>query len=1283
MAQAAPYQFVATVTDNGCPPKIANQIFSIKVNPSPLPPAPAVSITQSPPGAICNGTVVTFTAIPTFGGTSPVYQWQVNGVNVGVNSNTYTSSTLINGDVITVSMTSNSTCVSSFGAVSPPVVMVVNPFASPQVSISSVPPNPICAGTNVTFTALPVNPGPSPVYQWTVNGINAGANSPVFSSSTLTMASQVSVSLTSDPACPSAISNVINMVVNPVLTPSVLITSDNIGAICPGQLVTFTAFPTNGGAPPVYQWQVNGVNVGINSNTFTSSTLNNGDNVSVILTSGESCITTPTANSNVINIVVTAPTAPSVSIASNPSGPICAGDNVIFSATPSFGGSAPTYQWYINGVFTGFTGSIFATANLVNNNQVSVIMTSSLSCVTTATANSNVIVVTVNPIINLNASITANPAGPVCPGTPITFTANVVNGGSSPSFQWQLNGANTGVNSATFSGSAFADQDVVRVIVTSNQVCVSPVNFISNQLVISILPTVIPSVSITPVPAGPVCAGTNITFTATPLSGGASPTYQWTVNGVISGGSGATFSTSSLNDGDVVQATLFSNASCPVPASVGSNQVVASIIPLVTPSAAISVAPLFPVCEGTQVTFTAITAYGGASPTFQWRVNGVAGGTNSNVFTTSTLNDGDTVLVRMISNQNCAVPTTVFSNFIVADILPYLSPVVSIGALPGLTVCAGDSIYFTANGVNGGVSPFYQWYLNGLPSGSNSNNYSGTFSNGDSIHVILTSSYLCLNQPSDTSNVMAAVVNPNLTPSVGITVNPVGAVCPGDLLTFTAAPVNGGLVPVYEWFVNGLQVPGNAAVYSSATLQNGDLVRARLISSETCLTSPSAGSNNIMVVISPNITPGITISVNPAFPICDGDTVTFSTSYTGAGASPMFDWRVNGISVGVSSQQFTTNQLSNNDMVDVVLQSSAFCALPATDTSNIIVAVVDPLLTPVAFITATPPGTFCDGAEITYSASGIFGGTLPGYQWMLNGIFIGSNNDTLISSTFMDGDTLQLIYTSNERCLAVNPVLSNQIIIDRLPPLQPVIIAPDEVCFGTEVTMSVTGTGGTGGPYYYSWDNGLGDVTSITFIPGQTTTFTVTMDDSCSTKRSVSKTIQVNPLPEPGFVVMPPSSTILSPWFEFTNTSTNANSWVWWFGDGNTSNLQHPDHYYEGHGYYTVQLTATSDDGCVDSTSQRILIEDVVTFYIPNAFTPNGDGVNDVFGITGNSVSGYSLNIYGRWGQPVFKSDGPFKGWNGNDQNGNPAPDGVYVYSLKVFNDPEAKTHTGTVTLVR
>ena len=1284
MARSTPYQFVASALDNGCPPKITNQIYSIKVNPGPANPIPSISIQPNPSGPICIGTLVTFTALPTFGGTNPQFQWQLNGVNVGTNSQTWSSSTLNNGDIITVSMVSNSVCVNVFNAVSPPLVMVVNPFAAPSVSISAAPPGSICAGDNVTFTAIPVNPGAAPLYQWTVNGANVGTNSPTYSSSTLTMGSQVGVSLTANGGCPAANSNVINMTVDPLLTPSVSITSDNIGAICPGEQVIFRAYPTYGGTAPSFQWQINGVNVGTNSNIFTTTTLANGDNVKVILTSNENCLTVATATSNVIVINVTAPTVPSVTITANPAGPVCDDDNIIFTATPVNGGATPSYLWKVNGVNTGTGGLTFSSASLNNGDQVSVVMTSSLTCLSTAVDTSNIITVSIIPVFPATVSISISPGVQFCAGTSVTFTAGAGNGGTNPVYQWQVNGVNTGTNSPTFTTTTLNDGDKVRVLLASNGTCVSPLNATSSVITVDVLPTVVPTVSIAAVPNTPICDGTIVNFTATPAFQGPFPTYEWMVNGVVTGSNSPTFSSSALANGDIVKVKLTSSNGCAVPPSVTSNAIVMTVNPILVPEATISIAPSGPVCTGSPVTLTVASVNPGTGPVYQWLVNNVPTGGSTSSITLSNLSDGDTINVRMVSDALCAAPVTVLSNTLEADIIPYLLPDVTINMSPSVAVCDGDTISFHAIPLNGGPAPVYNWLLNGnTVSGVSGTDYAATFNDGDTIQVILTSNYQCLNDPTDSSNIKVVQVIPNVTPSVTIAVDPMGAVCPGDLLTFTATAVNAGGAGTYEWTVNGVVAGTNNPVFSSSTLSDGDIIRVKLTSSIACVTAASAFSNTITVQISPTIIPDANISVLPVTSVCKGDTLKFTSAFTGGGGAPSFEWRVNGISTGVTTSSFISTQLNNGDVVDLVLISSAFCASPSSDTSNQIIALIDPLLTPVATIIANPPGVFCDGKEITYSASGIFGGIAPSYQWMLNGQPVGTNNDTLISSTFLDGDTLSLIYTSNERCLAVNPVTSNLIIIDRLPPLEPVITGPSEVCVGQEITISVTGSGGNGGPYYFQWDQNLGDAISYTFVPSQTAVYTVAINDSCSTTRYDSILVTVNPLPVPAFDVAPERATILNPFFDFTDESVNAAAWYWSFGDNTTSSLQNPAHTYLIPGEFEIELVAVSSDGCIDSTFGKVIVENVVTFYIPNSFTPNADGVNDVFGVTGYSVEGYDLSVWGRWGQAIFESKGAFDTWDGNDSNGKPLPQGVYVYKLKVYNDPKHEVRTGTVTLIR
>jgi hypothetical protein len=157
---------------------------------------------------------VTFTASPTNGGT-PFYQWKLNGNNVGTNSNTYQNAGLLNGDVVTVVMTSSLACANPTTATSNGITMVVTGSVIPSVSIVANPGNTICTGTNVTFTASPTNGG-TPSYQWKLNGNNVGTNSNTYQNAGLLNGDVVTVVMTSSLACANPItatSNGITMVV--------------------------------------------------------------------------------------------------------------------------------------------------------------------------------------------------------------------------------------------------------------------------------------------------------------------------------------------------------------------------------------------------------------------------------------------------------------------------------------------------------------------------------------------------------------------------------------------------------------------------------------------------------------------------------------------------------------------------------------------------------------------------------------------------------------------------------------------------------------------------------------------------------------------------------------------------------------------------------------------------------------------------------------------------------------------------------------------------------------
>ncbi len=265
--------------------------------------AASVSITASDT-SVCAGTQVCFTAIPVNGGSNPIYKWYINGVIVHVGP-TYCTTTLFNGSTVRVEMTSNAVCVTGSPAVSNLITITVKPTLPASVTVTASA-TAICAGAEACFTALPVNGGATPSFQWYVNGLLMGANSSTFCYSTAKDADEVWVIMTSNAPCVTgspATSDTITISVQPAIIASVTISSADT-LICEGMLASFTASPINGGNSPTYQWQVNGVNAGIDSTGFSSDTLNDLDVVTCIMTSHADCVVGSPATSNEITIRV-------------------------------------------------------------------------------------------------------------------------------------------------------------------------------------------------------------------------------------------------------------------------------------------------------------------------------------------------------------------------------------------------------------------------------------------------------------------------------------------------------------------------------------------------------------------------------------------------------------------------------------------------------------------------------------------------------------------------------------------------------------------------------------------------------------------------------------------------------------------------------------------------------------------------------------------------------------------------------------------------------------------
>ena len=243
----------------------------------------------------------------------------------------------------------------------------------------------------------------------------------------------------------------------------------------------------------------------------------------------------------------------------------------------------------------------------------------------------------------------------------------------------------------------------------------------------------------------------------------------------------------------------------------------------------------------------------------------------------------------------------------------------------------------------------------------------------------------------------------------------------------------------------------------------------------------------------------------------------------------------------------------------------------------------------------------------------------------------------------------------------------------------------DAHCNQADGSATVVASGGTGN-YTYIWNTAKTTSTIQNLTPG---TYTVTVNDGfCDT--IANTTIANLSASQAEFTYNPEVITIKNPDVTFTSTSSDIVSWEWDFGDG--SGLFYGEtivHDYDSIGIYNATLITTDNFGCIDTISEPIVINDKFTVFIPNCFTPNGNGINDVFQAKGNSwISGsFEMKIFDRWGNIIYQTDDPAKSWNGgnnNDADKTKIISGVYIYQIKVKGiDCDEKTFTGTVTLMK
>ena len=1351
-------KFVVILDDLAAAQAVANTTYLAYPGSLTAPPAACTPYTDT--AKICQGVPATI------GATGPniaSYNWSWSP-STGLSSSTGASVSA--NPATTTTYTVTGTPINScFTAISFPIVVYVTPSPTvvPETNIT------VCAGAVVpinTFVSVPAGA----TFAWTNSNAAIGlAASGVTSLPAFTATNAGAVPITSTitvtpsvvgSTCP-GVASTFTITVNP--NPIVTVNSPTV---CPGQTATLTAA---GGT--TYLWN-------------TGSTLN-PLSVTPAVTTTYTVIGTTGGCTN--SAIATVTVGGSVPVTVN-SPTICAGATATLT-----GAGATTYLWN--------TGSTANPLNVTPGTTTTYTVTgTTLGCTGTAIST-----VTVNPI-----PVTTVNSPTICAGQTATLT-----GAGATTYLWNTGStanplsATPGTTASyTVTGTSLGCSSTAVSTVTVNPLPVTTVNS----------PTICPTTTATLTAGGATTYLWSTGSTANPLNVTPAGTTTYTVTGTSLGCTSSAIATvtvggsitATVNSPTICvgqTATLTATGGTTYAWSTGSTANPITVTPATTTS--YTVTGTTAGCTGTAVATVTVNPIPVTTSTSTTICNGAIATITAGGATTYLWNTGST------SNPLSVSPTSTTSYTVTGTSLGCSSAAVgtvAVNPIPLTTVnstsiCPTGTAILTAAGAT-----TYSWDT-------------GSTANPLSVTPAATTSYTVTGTSLGCSSTAVATVTVNATLLVNAGLN--DTICFGGSAVLGVSPSGAGYL--YDW------TP--AASLTGATTATPTASPAVTTTYSVTLTDPSGctGTSTVTIFADPQITmaiAGIDITCNGA---CNGQTIVipsggtaaytylWSSGCTGASCTSLCpatytvtvsdSWgctatatatviqptlltasitaststSCNGVCDGTANAAGAGGTIGtgytyswNTVPVQATATAAGLCAGTYTCTitdANCCTATITATITEPTLVVTAPiaAATICFGGTTTLTASAS-GGNGGAYNYVWSPAGTGSTASVTVTPV---GTTSYTVDATDVNGCPAAPVT---VTVTVNPALTVLASGTASICPGASTNISALASFGTGGPYTYTWaPAGTPAGTPVSVSPAVTNTYTVTATDGCSPAATSTVTITVLPLPVVAFsapitagcaplcvnftdnstvaggaiatwlwdfgdgnsstsatptncystpgsynvtltvtstiggctstsivnnyvtvhpnpvanFTAPVSSSILNPTVSYTDNSIISSgtitNWDWSFGDvfssatDNTSTLQNPIHTFIEGGNYCATLTVTSNFGCVSTATECILIEPEFTFFIPNAFSPNDDGINDEFYGKGDYIKEFELMIFDRWGNLIFFADDINKHWNGKANHGKEiAQQDVYVYTVKI-NDVNGKKHkyTGTVTIVK
>jgi gliding motility-associated-like protein len=829
--------------------------------------------------------------------------------------------------------------------------------------------------------------------------------------------------------------------------------------------------------------------------------------------------------------------------------------------------------------------------------------------------------VCIGGIVNINTSVTLGPGSGTC--TANTYTYNWTGPMSYTS----------NVMSPSFTATNVLQSGVYTLNITPPNGCGCGS---TNTIQIWVNPN--PSTSITN--SGPVCKGSTLIFTNI-ISGSGNMTYNWTgPNGFMSQSPQISFAQAQTTNTGVYNFTVVSSF-----ANGGQCQSQSSSSVIVVPVTQVSVVPSYTQCQGTNINLVSTpgaNSYTWTGPNL-WTSN-ISNPILNNV--TPTQSGNYSVTAYWTSNQTTLVcSSSAVSN---VSIVPMTQVVVS----QPTNICQGSNVILTASAQ---VNPTYNWVG---PNNLNLQQQSLVFNN---VQPLVTGNYSVtaiwsIGQVSCQTSTQTGI---NVVPTSSITVVPQINVCDGGYAQLTSTAQG---AQSYTWTgPNGFNVNQALTQFQNLTSQFSGQYTVTALFTNGNLNCYSTNTTNLLV------NPKINFSLTPVGKLCFGQNLNINgpggaTSYTWSG--PGFNSNTQNLFI---SQTNTINIGTYNLTVD----------LNGCKTfGSVYIDIQDPIY----WKSNMPNKNLCKGQTFTLQPNVGGGSGNYAYTWnpSINYLTGSYQTGVAMGTTYYNVSVYDIscpTWTINQSVLVtVNSVK------------QPSLSLQSDKC---EPFCQIFNSGLSNNSEFVSYlinnQSYGGDSINICLPAGDyTISTTVLGNNGCREVFNYSDRIIINKKPDAYFNWSP----------DFVNTisdnKVNFNhlypkdviNWFWQIGE-DTTQIKSPFYTFEKQGNYPVSLLVTNKWGCKDTLTKVIKVQDEFLFWTPDVFTPNGDGINDVFKPKCIGIKSYDIFVYDRWGSQIYNGNEQSKGWDGL-YKGIMCQDGVYIYYVIVIDNNNIRyTKNGHITLLK